>query len=211
MRVGALMKHVALGAALVAVQTLALAELDSRNEAHLQKWTAEKKQESAVAAFQEFLQRQGVANVVPIHQLLRTASDWNLPVCKKVNAPPFEVPPKDKWARTVKALKLLALLREKQILPPFEVVSAYRNKKVETCAEGAGTRHPQAGAFDLLIPADQRRAVVKRLCTFYWREGSKYTMGFSQYSTGRLHIDTVRPGTWGDDKSIKTSACMRES
>ena len=181
---------------------------DERTEAHFQRWVAENKQDAALAAFKEYLQQQAVDSVVPVHQLLRTASDWNLPVCRKVKAPPYELAPKAKWARTVKTLKLLQLLRERDFLPPFEVVSAYRNPKVEVCAGGGGARHPHAGAFDLLVPASQRATAVKRLCSFYWKEGKKHNMGFSQYSSGRLHIDTVRYSTWGDGGAGVSSACL---
>ena len=198
-----------LGAVLLASAGMAHAAPDARDEQHLQRWIAEQKQESAVAAFGEHLRQQGVRDVVPLHQLLRTASDWNEPACKAIEAPPFEVPERTKWAQTVKTLKFLRLLRDQQVLPQFEVVSAYRNEAVDKCAQGKGSRHPTAGAFDLLIPPGERPAAVERLCTFFWKHGSKHRMGFSQYQSGRLHIDTVRYGTWGDDGHIGTSVCRR--
>jgi hypothetical protein len=199
-----------LSASLLCVQANATAEFDPRDQAHLQRWIAAKKQESVLAAFEDHLRQQDVHTVVPIHQLLRTATDWQTSDCVKVKAQPFEIPRNEKWAQMVKTLKLVHLLRERGILPAFEVVSAYRNSDVDLCAKGNGFRHPTAGALDLFVAPAEIRAAVKRLCAFHAsKEGIDRRMGFSQYPTGRLHIDTVRHNTWGHDTHTGTSVCPK--
>ncbi len=148
--------------------------------------------------------------IAPLHQLLRTASAWDSSACRKVQGAPFEVPPEDLWPATVRTLRLVARLREQKVLPAFEVVSAYRNPRVETCADGAGKRHPTGAAFDIvpLLP-DELDATVARICDFWWKEGRSHKMGFSLYPSGRMHIDTTSYGTWGADRKFATSACKR--
>ncbi len=182
---------------------------DDRDERFFARWLAQGNAGSA-AAFEAYLQKEGMNKVAPLHQLLRTASAWDSPACRKVQAAPFEVPPEDLWPATVRTLRLVARLREQKVLPAFEVVSAYRNPRVETCADGAGKRHPTGGAFDIvpLLPAELD-ATVARICDFWWKEGRSYKMGLSLYPSGRMHIDTTSYGTWGADRRFATSACKR--
>ena len=204
------LKHFLVGASLLCVQAIATADFDPRDQAHLQRWIAANKQESALAAFEEHLRQLDVHTVVPVYQLLRTATDWRKSECVKVKAQPFEIPRKEKWAQMVTTLKFVHMLREKGILPAFEVVSAYRNPAVDKCAKGNGFRHPTAGAFDLFVAPTEIRAAVKRLCDFHASEGKNHGMGFSQYPSGRLHIDTVRHDTWGYDTHTGTSVCPKK-
>ncbi len=182
---------------------------DGQEQRHFRRWVAQG-QAGAVAAYESYLRAQGVMGIVPTGQLLRTASDWDKQACRDVGALPFEVPPRELWPQAVRTLKLVALLRERRILPAFEVVSAYRNPQVEQCADGAGKRHPTSGALDIvpLAPADLQPA-VERLCEFWWTEGRKYDMGFSLYPSMRMHIDTTRYSTWGENRKFETSVCRR--
>src|SRR6478736_8121104 len=74
-----------------------------------------------VDAFEEFLVRTKVAQVVPTYQLLRSASMW-----KECRAEPFELPPATEWPKVRDLLELLQVLRTRGVLSHFEVVSAYR-------------------------------------------------------------------------------------
>lgn len=182
---------------------------DGPDQRHVGQWVAQG-DAGAVAAYESYLRAEGVLGIVPMEQLLRTATDWDKPACRDVGALPFEVPPRELWPHAVRTLKLVALLRERRILPAFEVVSAYRNPQVEHCADGAGKRHPTGGALDIvpLAPEDLEPA-VGRLCDFWWTEGRQHDMGFSLYPSGRMHIDTTRYSTWGENRKYETSVCRR--
>lgn len=122
--------------------------VDGREDWQFARWLAADRA-GEVASYEAFL-RAGVLGIVPMHQLLRTASDWNTPACQQVDAPPFEIPPRALWPQAIPTLKLVALLRERRVLPEFEVVSAYRNPRIEACADGSGKRHPTNGALDIV-------------------------------------------------------------
>ena len=82
--------------------------------------------------FREMLVDARLYGVVPIHQLLRSASDWKL--CR---ASPFAVPPASNWPQVRSTLSLIKTLDEQGILRQFEVVSAYRDPRLNVCAGGA--------------------------------------------------------------------------
>ena len=67
--------------------------------------------------FREMLVDARLYGVVPIHQLLRSASDWRL--CR---ASPFAVPPASQWPAVRSTLSLLKSLDDQGILRQFEVV-----------------------------------------------------------------------------------------
>ncbi|MES2785524.1 MAG: peptidase M15 [Pseudomonadota bacterium] len=182
---------------------------DARDAKFFERWVAQGNA-AAVASYEAFLQNEGVHRIAPLHQLLRTASAWDSPACRNVQAAPFEVPPAALWPSTARTLRLVARLREQKVLPAFEIVSAYRNPRVETCADGAGKRHPTGAAFDIVpLVTDELGPTVARICDFWWQEGREYKMGFSLYPSGRMHIDTTSYGTWGADRKFATSACRR--
>ncbi|QXH50815.1 DUF882 domain-containing protein [Pseudomonas fakonensis] len=153
-------------------------------------------------AFREMLVQARLYGVVPIHQLLRSASDWRL--CR---ASPFAVPPASHWPAVRSTLALLKTLGEQGALGPFEVVSAYRDPRLNACAGGApSSAHMRAFAVDLLLPP---WADPNPLCRFWQQHGEAWNMGLGRYPSGRIHIDTAGYRTWGGDGGAGSSFCPR--
>jgi uncharacterized protein YcbK (DUF882 family) len=138
--------------------------------------------------------------VVPTYQLLRSASMW-----KDCHAEPFEVPPPADWDKVRDLLVLLRELRTREVLPGFEVVSAYRDPRLNRCAGGAPGSSHQRFAVDIapLTPAEGTR-----LCRFWRDEGRQWNMGVSRYPTGRIHIDREGYRTWGANYKRGSSYCL---
>lgn len=152
--------------------------------------------------FREMLVDARLYGVVPIHQLLRSASDWRL--CK---ASPFAVPPPGNWAAVRSTLALIKTLADEGILRQFEVVSAYRDPGLNRCAGGAvNSAHTRAFAVDILLPG---WADPNPLCRFWQQHGQAWGMGLGRYPTGRIHIDTAGYRTWGGDGSPGSSFCSK--
>jgi len=153
-----------------------------------------------VDAFEAFLVREKVAEVVPSYQLLRSASMW-----KECLAEPFELPPASEWPRVRDLLVLLRELRDRGVLPPFEVVSAYRDPRLNRCAGGAAGSSHQQFAVDI---APLTASEGERLCRFWREEGRGWDMGVSRYPSGRIHIDRTGYRTWGASHRRASSYCL---
>lgn len=154
-----------------------------------------------VEAFEEYLVQQHVAQVVPTYQLLRSASMW-----KECRAEPFDLPPPESWETVRDVLILLRELKKKQILPSFEVVSAYRHPKLNRCAGGApGSSHVRF-AVDIAPVAPEDG---DRLCRFWREHGREWDMGVSRYPSGRIHIDRTGYRTWGASHKRASSYCLQ--
>jgi hypothetical protein len=162
-------------------------------------WRA--KYSAEVDAFEQFLVAEHVAQVVPTYQLLRSASMW-----KECRAEPFELPPAQAWPQVRDLLVLLRELKKRQVLTSVEVVSAYRDPRLNRCAGGApGSSHVRF-AIDLApVPEEQGQ----RLCRFWRDEGQKWDMGMSRYPTGRIHIDRTGYRTWGASHRRGSSYCLQ--
>lgn len=173
---------------------------ETRTDQLFQQWRAGR--EAQVQAFQTFLQGEKLGDVISLAQLLRTASDW-----QRCHAEPFEVPPPSNWPDVASTLRLVAELKQRQLLPPFEVHSAYRNPALNECAHGAAqSAHKTHFALDIVTVGDQS-VLIDGLCRFWRTNGQHWNMGLSRYSSGRIHIDTKRYRTWG---SIgKTPLCAQ--
>lgn len=153
-----------------------------------------------VDAFEEFLVRSQVAHVAPTYQLLRSASMW-----KECRADPFSLPPPALWNEVRDVLLLLRELRAREVLPPFEVVSAYRDPGLNRCAGGAPGSSHQRFAVDM---APLPEAQVDQLCRFWREEGRSWAMGVSRYPSGRIHVDRAGYRTWGASHKRASSACL---
>lgn len=164
---------------------------ETRSDHLFEQWRAGR--ETQIQAFEAYLRGERLADVIPLVHLLRTASDW-----QRCHAEPFEVPPPTNWPDVGSTLRLVAELKRRQLLPPFEVHSAYRNPALNECAQGAAqSAHKTHFALDIVTTGDQS-AWMAELCRFWRTEGQRWNMGLSRYSSGRIHIDTKRYRTWGN-------------
>jgi hypothetical protein len=156
---------------------------------------------AGAAEFAAHLARSGVADVVPMPQLLRTATDW-----KRCAGPEFEVPPRERWGEVTKVLELVAELKQRGILSAFDGASGYRNPTLNRCAGGAaGSAHATSFALDLVPRAGG--VDEKALCSFWRGEGRNWNMGLSRYPSGRIHLDTTGWRTWGANHKNGSAFC----
>ncbi|MDB5911395.1 MAG: peptidase [Ramlibacter sp.] len=176
------------------VQTLADPERDAVVFTH---WRASHPE---VEAFEEYLVREQVAQVAPAYQLLRSASMW-----KECKSQPFQVPPPELWPSVRDVMVLLRELQARQVLPAFEIVSAYRDPRLNRCAGGAPGSSHQVFAVDI-APLPQEEA--DQLCRFWREQGKPWNMGVSRYPSGRIHIDRAGWRTWGASHTRASSYCL---
>lgn len=177
---------------------LGTAQADERDVWMFAQWAGDHENRR----FREMLVDARLYGVVPIHQLLRSASDWRL--CK---ASPFAVPPASHWPAVRSTLALIKTLDQQGILNQFEVVSAYRDPRLNACAGGApSSAHMRAFAVDLLLPP---WADPNPLCRFWQQHGQAWNMGLGRYPSGRIHIDTAGYRTWGGDGGAGSSFCSK--
>lgn len=146
-----------------------------------------------VKAFNDYLVTYGVGGVVPTWQLLRTATDW-----QKCGAEPYEVPPTAAWPNIVAALRYVGTYVTPQI-GPVEVVSVYRNPRLNACAGGApASTHLTLGAIDMVpLRPITREALMTRLCQIHQESGERFWVGLGLYIGIRFHIDAKKFREWG--------------
>lgn len=155
----------------------------------------------AVDAFEAHLAEQGLLDLVPLHELLRSASSW-----QTCGADAFALPPPPQWPAVVAVLRLLQSLQQEGALQAFEVLSGHRPAALNACAGGAPrSAHLVAFAVDIapLQPAD----ALARVCDFWQRSGEPLRMGLGLYPSGRLHLDTLGWRSWGRDGRLASSPC----
>ena len=171
-----------------------------RGELAFRAWGAS--QGPAMADFERHLATQGVAQVLPLYQLLRSASSW-----RECGAEPFALPPPEQWAAVASVLQLLQALQAQGVVGrALELHSGYRNPALNACAQGAaGSAHLRSFAIDF-TPLDGTDP-TERLCAFWRTQGRTWNMGLSRYPSGRIHIDTAGYRTWGADHSGRSSVC----
>jgi hypothetical protein len=155
-----------------------------------------------IQAFERHLGQQGVGQVLPLHQLLRSASSW-----QSCGAEPFALPPPEQWPAAVSVLRLLQALQASGIVGTnLEIHSSYRGPALNACAQGApGSAHLRSFALDF-TPVDGADP-TERLCTFWRDQGQAWRMGLSRYPSGRIHIDTAGYRTWGADHTGRSAVC----
>ena len=173
---------------------------ETRTQESFQAWRAASGE--SVPAFEAHLRQNDLESVVPLHELLRTASAW-----EECGGPPYAVPPAAQWPSVRSTLLLLKELRRQAVLGDFEVHSAFRDEELNRCAGGAkGSAHFRAFALDLTPRVDD--GAGQRLCDFWRQNGATWNMGLSRYPSGRIHIDTSGYRTWGADHTFRTSFCI---
>ena len=155
-----------------------------------------------VTVFERHLGEQGVAQVLPLHQLLRSASSW-----RECASEPFALPPSEQWGAAVSVLRLLQALQAAGVVgTELEVHSAYRGPALNACAQGAaGSAHLRSFALDFTLVAGPDP--TSRLCAFWREQGQAWRMGLSRYPSGRIHIDTAGYRTWGADHTGRSAVC----
>ena len=162
----------------------------------------------ALGAFRDYLAAQGLETVVPMWQLVRTSSSW-----RECGAQPFEVPPRDKWARIVKTLQFV----RDDVIPnvgEVETLSAYRNGDLNACSKGAPkSAHREFFALDLTpVNRDLERAtMIRSVCRAHARDGQTYDVGLGFYSGRRFHVDSSGFRKWGPDGKGATSPCVGQA
>lgn len=191
----------AAGAALLgALGTLGGCALAPRGDTAFAQWRAS--QEPALGDFERHLAAHDVSQVLPLHQLLRSASAW-----RECGAEPFALPPRQQWPAVVSVLRLMQALQAQGVLGrSIEVHSGYRHPALNACAQGAaGSAHLRSFAIDF-TPQDGSDP-TERLCAFWRSHGQAWNMGLSRYPSGRIHLDTAGYRTWGADHTGRSSAC----
>jgi Peptidase M15 len=152
-------------------------------------WRAERA--DAVQALEAHLAQQGLVEVLPLRQLLRSASSW-----QSCGAAPWALPPAAQWPALVSVLRLVQALRAAGAIGAIEVHSGYRDAALNGCAGGAArSAHLLGFAIDF-TPADGRD-LAAGLCAFWREQGRDWRMGLGRYPTGRIHIDTAGFRAWG--------------
>lgn len=146
-----------------------------------------------VKAFNDYLVSNGVGGVAPTWQILRTATDWS-----KCGAEPFEVPPVASWPNIVAALRYVGAYVE-PVIGPVEIVSVYRNDRLNACAGGAPeSTHRTMGAVDMVpLRAVTREELMTSLCRIHLGSGSWNNIGLGFYKGLRFHIDARKFREWG--------------
>lgn len=165
-------------------------------------WQASRR--SDVLRLEALLHQQDVASVLPMHELLKSASSW-----AQCAAEPYALPPEAQWGAVVSVLRLLQALRGAGVLGEVQVHSGYRDPMLNACAGGA-TRSAHLLSFALdLTPLDGSPS-IEALCRFWREQGPALRMGLGWYASGRLHIDTAGHRTWGGDGRTGSARCLRE-
>jgi hypothetical protein len=146
-----------------------------------------------VKAFNDYLVSNGVGGVAPTWQILRTATDW-----QKCGAEPFEVPPSYAWPNIVAALRYVGAYVE-PVIGPVEIVSVYRNDRLNACAGGAPeSTHRMMGAVDMVpLRPVTRSALMSSLCRIHLSSGPLNGIGLGFYKGLRFHIDAKKFREWG--------------
>jgi hypothetical protein len=158
----------------------------------------------AVRAFRTYLAERGLAEVIPVWQLIRTSSSW-----RDCGAERFEVAPRDKWDNITTTLKFV----RDQVEPAVgkvEALSVYRNESLNRCSNGApASAHRLFFALDLKPVSEEvsRPGMISRVCAAHRRSGTAYNAGLGFYSGLRFHVDSHGYRKWGPDGRGATSPC----
>jgi hypothetical protein len=165
-------------------------------------------------ALNAYLTREGVADVLPLWQIVQTET---IEAAQKCEIEGFAVPPQDMWPTMVPTLRLV----KQEIVPllgPVKVLSSFRTNAANKCSLGAPeSPHKRYSALDLAMvnPIPQKDMFAK-LCK-HWHGlapnwgyglGAYYVRGYPAYNEeGRFHVDTLGRRTWGHSYGAYTSHC----
>jgi Peptidase M15 len=167
------------------------------------QWSRNVDNQADIKTFDGFLKTEGVSDVIPLSQLLRSDTKW-----RKCGAEPFSVPPEAQWPHIVPTLKLIR--QEVQpTLGPIEALSVYRSPDINTCIKGASRSfHLRFYAIDMR-PAKRvaRAELIEKLCALHAQKGKALNIGLGIYGGTRFHIDTAGYRRWGRDHTASSSPC----
>lgn len=165
-------------------------------------------------ALNAYLAREGVADVLPLWQLIQTET---VEAASKCEIAGYAVPPQALWPSIVPTLRLV----RDEIVPllgPVKVLSSFRTNEANRCSEGAPeSPHKRYSALDLamITPMPQKEMFAK-LCRHWYNLpprwgyglGAYYVRGYPAYNQeGRFHVDTLGRRTWGYSYGAYTSHC----
>jgi hypothetical protein len=169
-----------------------------------QEWLAQDRERAAeVQAFQNYLAQKGVAEVLPAYQILRSETAW-----AECGGQPFTIAPRAAWPHIVGTLDFI----RDRVVPhtgPVEVVSGYREAKLNACSGGASkSAHVGFWALDLVpVGPISREEMVAKICATHARHGRAAHIGLGIYSGRRFHIDSKSFRRWGSDYRGASSPC----
>ena len=178
---------------------------EGQDKADYHAWLAKSPAARAqVMAFRQYLDNDGVGEVLPTWQLVRTASMW-----RECNGPRFEVAPFTEWQHISRTLKFVRAHVE-PVIGPVEAVSGFRNAELNQCSGGAKeSAHRRFYALDLVPLRDIGRAgMIRSLCAIHGFRGAGYDIGLGFYSGRRFHVDSKGFRKWGPDGKGSTSPCV---
>lgn len=176
-----------------------------QSRADFYAWLArDPRHQQQVQEFRDHLASQGLENVVPVWQLVRTSSSW-----RACNAERFEVAPREKWEHITTTLRFVRDEVE-PVLGDVEAVSGYRNERLNRCSAGAPqSAHRNFFALDL-SPVSRnvnRGTMIRQICAAHARDGRSYNTGLGFYNGMRFHVDSNGFRRWGANGSSATSPC----
>ena len=156
-----------------------------------------------VLGFKSFLEFQNLGEVVPMWQLLRTASMW-----RDCDGPRFEVAPFSEWPHIATTLRFVQRHVE-PVIGEVEAVSGYRNPDLNRCSGGApASAHRHFFALDLVPERDLSRGeMIRSICSVHGFRGPQYDVGLGFYAGVRFHVDSKGYRRWGADGKGSTSPC----
>ncbi|MEM6476117.1 MAG: D-Ala-D-Ala carboxypeptidase family metallohydrolase [Pseudomonadota bacterium] len=197
--------------------SLPVAMLDPTSNAAFERWVDDDpRRQEEYAAFEAFLNEQGVGEVVSAWQLARVDKDY----ANRCNLEVWRLPPRELWPNVVPALRLV----RDHIVPAMgevEVQSSYRSPELNVCAGGAArSRHISFEALDLYLvdKPDDLETFYWQLCEVQENAGPQSSMGLGAYydasdpfynPEGRFHIDAAGYRSWGRSYTSATSICPR--
>jgi hypothetical protein len=165
-------------------------------------------------ALKAYLTREGVADVLPLWQIIQTETPEAAAKCE-IEA--YAVPPQDMWPTMVPTLRLV----RQEIVPllgQVKVLSSFRTNAANRCSLGAPeSPHKRYSALDLAMvdPIPQKEMFAK-LCKHWYGLSSSWGYGLGAYyirnypsynQEGRFHVDTLGRRTWGYSYGAYTSHC----
>lgn len=179
-------------------------QVDIFSQSSFEVWRLQNQyRQSDLGTFTKYLENEKVGEVLPLYQILRTAS-----MAGECHQSAFEIPPQKFWPNIVVTLKFI----KTHIVPNIgevEVVSGYRNPLLNQCAHGArNSAHARFFALDL-VPKSQisRKELIASICEIHQKFGPEYNIGLGFYNRTRFHIDSRSYRRWGADGRGKTSPC----